>query len=116
MVEPPSQGHDSFTTFKLGTRLSNFRDPSMKFMVMESECDSDLISPSGGDLTWALGDAPDKPRHAGKDGKFAFRHARYTRANALFIDGHVDQIVPPTRMGQPKMEINTPRRFNIAAW
>lgn len=117
MVDTPTQVHDSFIRYKLGTKISKFRDPSMKFMVLESETNSDLTNNTfGGDLVWALGDTPGRPAFAGNAGRFAFRHSRYTRANALFIDGHVEQLVPPARLGQPRMEINTARRFNIAPW
>jgi prepilin-type N-terminal cleavage/methylation domain-containing protein/prepilin-type processing-associated H-X9-DG protein len=84
-----------FDLLFLGAKVSRFRNPSEKFLVIESA--------NGGDAAqapFAFSDSKDNPALATPgqpyslpQKTFAFRHAGMT-ANVLYVDGHVGKIRP----------------------
>jgi prepilin-type processing-associated H-X9-DG protein len=87
----------------------------MKFLVLEHERANDYVGASwpynDKVTTWYVGDDAVYPRWAGDNGNYSFRHGGKNtfRMNALFVDGHVEQLTE-------KDEINTQRRFNFSVW
>jgi prepilin-type N-terminal cleavage/methylation domain-containing protein/prepilin-type processing-associated H-X9-DG protein len=107
-IEPATLIDPTYTSYFLGAKVTKFRNPAEKFLIVESERTADNSNASFpyNDLpsTWRLGDDPLYPAWAGKGGGFSFRHNGYKFMNALFMDGHVSLI-------SPKDELNTKRRF-----
>jgi prepilin-type processing-associated H-X9-DG protein/prepilin-type N-terminal cleavage/methylation domain-containing protein len=114
-IEPPPETYYSKTLaatnfYRLGARVSKFREPSNKILVLETERAADTqgeyisAAPPGSPVI--LGGGGTYPKWSSNTGgQFSFRHNNYTRANFLFVDGHVDALTP-------KDEILTKRRFH----
>lgn len=96
MVTPPNRYYDNATSYRLGAKISEFRQPSRTFLVLESDKGSDTsmsVHPhSDSRSTWYPGDGG-KP-WVGAKGTFAFRHPYGKSMNALFVDGHVESLRP----------------------
>ena len=112
-VQPPTSIEPSYTRYRLGAKLSQFRSPSNKFLVVEHEHNNDTVGASfpytDAYAVWHVGDSASDPAWSGKSGAYAFRHNKYTQCNVLFIDGHVDALTA-------KEEFNTQRRYNPSRW
>jgi prepilin-type N-terminal cleavage/methylation domain-containing protein/prepilin-type processing-associated H-X9-DG protein len=93
-----------YTRYRLGARMSDFRNASNKFLLVEHEWANDTVM--GRNRTPAqmyLGDSGGPAWSMGR-GDYAFRHAKRTRGNFLFMDNHVESL-------HFKDEIDTARRF-----
>ena len=80
--------------YHLGVRVSKFRQPAEKFLLVECAIGSEFIIPrpkygpgTTADASLATKESP----YSKSSGNFAFRHPNLT-ANVLFVDGHVDVI------------------------
>jgi prepilin-type N-terminal cleavage/methylation domain-containing protein/prepilin-type processing-associated H-X9-DG protein len=114
-IIPATQVASYYTFYRLGTKLTKFKTPSQKFLILEHERANDYVSstfPNDDKFsTWHLGDNGQYPVWSGCGGAYAFRHGGKMayRGNFLMVDGHVESLTP-------KDEINTARRFNFAIW
>jgi prepilin-type processing-associated H-X9-DG protein len=81
-----------------GIKLSKFKNPGSKYLIVETERANDFVQPNN-DANIFLGDDPVLGRHcAGKGtnpastngGLFSYRHS--LRMNVLFADGHVEPV------------------------
>lgn len=89
-VSPPHRFMAADVTgYFLGARLSKFKDPSRKFMVVEIERGADTSNANNPNKNNKL--IKTTP-YTANSGNFAFRHNRFERANFLFIDGHVESL------------------------
>lgn len=94
---PPPAGRavssQYFDILFLGAKVSRFKNPSEKFLLLETANASDWAQPpfnfSGEDPALAT---PARP-YSQTSQLFAFRHANLT-ANVLYVDGHVGRIRP----------------------
>ncbi len=123
VVEPPPESYyakslNSKNFYRLGARISRFRNPSYKILIFESHRPNDYYVATANPTTpitpITLGGgqsgASFYPRWSSLGtGRFAFRHAGYRRANFLFVDGHVESLTN-------REEIDTKRRFLIGAF
>lgn len=109
-VIPPTKWVAGMAKYRLGAKLSKVRRPSEKFLVLESERSNHWCNTHGGGgdtpNVWYVGDTVNRPAYSGAYGMFSFRHARFTRMNALFVDGHVESLTP-------KDQLNHSFRFRI---
>jgi prepilin-type N-terminal cleavage/methylation domain-containing protein/prepilin-type processing-associated H-X9-DG protein len=110
LIDPPPENYYSKSLnpknyYRLGARISMFQNPSYKFMIVESERANDYLTSNGSGMGMvALGGSATYPKWSTAGGEYSFRHNGYRRANFLFIDGHVESLLPSD-------EIATARRF-----
>ncbi len=115
IVNPPTSIESFYTFYRYGAKLTKFRSPSMKFLVIEHERANDTFGAkfpyNDAFTTWHLGDTAAYPLWAGAGGVYSFRHGSPTarRGNFLFVDGHVESLTSGD-------EINTSRRTNFSIW
>jgi prepilin-type processing-associated H-X9-DG protein len=107
----PSESHFVLASYSLGAKISRFRSPASKFMIVETERGSDVmgsvsLSPSLPDGAIYLGAHPTIPWASSPQPWYGFRHSRNTRANFLFIDGHVELM-------HHLEDINLGRRYSL---
>lgn len=97
VVEPPSHREGyytpiastwTFSRYSLGAKLTKFRRPSAKYMVIEGD-NKATFAHSTTDPVLILGDSSSYPKSTAKSGEWAFRHPKL-RMNILYVDGHVD--------------------------
>ncbi len=111
-ITPPDTYMSGMVFYRLGCKVSKFKEASTTFLLLESErstayCNSRWPH-NDNYATWHLGDSlPGRPEWSGSYGAFAFRHPYGRGMNALFVDGHVE------RMG-PGDELNLTWRFKPA--
>lgn len=92
-VNPPNRYISDMGWYRLGAKVSKFRNPSYKYLVLESERSMDVTESVSS--TWYLGDSlPGRPAWSGGYGAFSFRHPYYRGMNVLFVDGHVELMRP----------------------
>lgn len=102
----------TYTRYSLGAKTTWFKNPSYKFLVIESAKADDRSGPRFNytDTAWSVGDSSSYPAWSGSSGQYAFRHGSTNiktgtiLMNVVFIDGHVEAL-------NPGAEINTQRRF-----
>ena len=114
-IANPASVNSAFTSYyRLGSKVSKFKVPSRKFLIVEQEDTGDYYQakyPYNDKYdTWHLGDNSSFPSYAGHDGAFSFRHGSKgnERGNFLFVDGHVEPLTP-------RDEMNVDWRWNHVA-
>lgn len=84
----------SWGHYFLGAKQARFAAPSAKILVQEQN--------RSGDIAWATGGVWNQQWmgrfQIAKGGGYAYRHNSGTRANFLFIDGHVAALAPDPQM------------------
>jgi prepilin-type N-terminal cleavage/methylation domain-containing protein/prepilin-type processing-associated H-X9-DG protein len=79
----------------LGTRISKFKNPSRKLLLMETEADHEVNGVKGSNpINLAEGPPSGYPAWSNQLGNMAFRHNRFTKGNFLYVDGHVETLGP----------------------
>ena len=117
-IDPPPESYysDSLAPtnfYRLGARTSSFRSPSNKILILETERPNDTYGSSIGNtfppapviLGGGVSGSQTYPVWSSiGGGHFSFRHNNNTRANFLFVDGHVEALTP-------KDELKNLRRY-----
>jgi len=97
----------SFATgnYYYGAKLKDFRNPSQKYMVWDTDATSDFIY-SDNDFpaipTLKMNDNPGLPSYDAANGSFSFRHPLGKNINMLWVDGHVDPLTFDSYMQRKK--------------
>jgi prepilin-type N-terminal cleavage/methylation domain-containing protein/prepilin-type processing-associated H-X9-DG protein len=92
----------NFTEYWLGAKVSAVRNPSTKYLVVESYRGGDAL---GGGEPISLDNTSSQPPGAASNGAYDFRHYNL-KMNVVFVDGHVETIpFSPTAMSA--------KRFNL---
>lgn len=94
-VIPASQIDPAFSHYWLGAKLSQFRLPAQKFLLVEHEYTSEVVGVKGANpvnLSEGPLSFPPAPNWSNASGNLAFRHPLYRAANFLFVDGHVEKL------------------------
>jgi prepilin-type processing-associated H-X9-DG protein/prepilin-type N-terminal cleavage/methylation domain-containing protein len=113
-ISPATQVASYYTQYRLGAKMSKFKTPSQKFLLVEHERTSDTVQANfpynDAKTTWYVGDSS-YPKYSGGGGSWSFRHGGKSafRGNFLMVDGHVESLTP-------KDEINTIRRYDFSVW
>jgi prepilin-type processing-associated H-X9-DG protein/prepilin-type N-terminal cleavage/methylation domain-containing protein len=84
---------DSKNWEQLGTQISRFRNPSEKFLIIESGAGSDAAQPKTATYDVARKATKEYPYSwtSSNERRWAFRHPNLT-TNILFVDGHVEPV------------------------
>jgi prepilin-type N-terminal cleavage/methylation domain-containing protein/prepilin-type processing-associated H-X9-DG protein len=89
----PASTPSDYVTYYLGAKISVFRNPSNKFLVVETESQdyANALWPYEG-MSASLGDNPAFSPTSVKDGRWMFPHVNL-QGNFLFVDGHVASLL-----------------------
>ncbi len=90
---------------RLGAKMTKFNNFSDKIMVIEQERPNSWAHANGSNPV-ARNNDPNYTIYAANGGMYTFRHARRTRMNTLFMDGHVGSF------HYKDTDFNVSRRFN----
>jgi prepilin-type processing-associated H-X9-DG protein len=92
--------NSKYSRMWVGARVTSFKNPSEKILVLESEGPRSYWRPGGGNVatdgylqTSQMNvDRPYCADAANFKMMYAFRHARFQRMNVLYVDGHVASV------------------------
>ena len=110
-IIPASRVDPAFLRYFLGAKVSRFKNPSRKLLVMEGESTAECHGVKGASpINLAEGPASGYPAWSNSNGNMAFRHLRFQKGNFLFIDGHVETLAP-----REDNKLNTHDCFDLLA-
>jgi prepilin-type processing-associated H-X9-DG protein len=107
-VIPASQIDLSMLRYFLGAKISMFKHPSRKLLVMEQESTGEIHGVKGANPINLAEGPPLYPAWSNSFGNMAFRHNGYKKGNFLFVDGHVETLGP-----RDDNQLNTHECFDI---
>lgn len=94
-IIPATSIDPSMIRYYLGAKMTKFRNPSRKLLVMEQESTGEVHGVKGANpINLTEGPINGYPSWSNSFGNMAFRHNRFRVGNFLFVDGHVETLGP----------------------